>query len=91
MDLEKILEEYKENYSLYNRDPQAWEAKNGSWTEYENMEKSWVLHEMGRVMELLHQKTKNETSLDTEGDLEYYSTVRRALQTIAEFLEKHSS
>ena len=74
-------------YSQYNQNPQEWEQKNGSWAEYENLEKSVVLHELGQILELLYQITKNETSLDTEGDLEYYSTVKCGLQEIREFLQ----
>ncbi len=88
MNLESKLEEYKQFYGKYNKNPYGWEEENGSWTEYENLEKSMILHEVGQILELLHQKTKNEASLDTEGDLEYYSTVKYGLQEIRSFLEK---
>jgi hypothetical protein len=43
---------------------------------------------MGQIMELLHLATRNEGALRTGGDLEYYSTVREALESVRIFLEK---
>ncbi len=83
--LEKLLATYTTNYSLYNADPLAWELLHGSWEEFEHLEKSRVLFEMGRIMELLHLITKHNTG----GDVEYYSTARSALQILRQFLEKH--
>lgn len=88
--LEKLLAQYSDTYGAFNQDPQAWEAANGPWPEYEHLEKSRVLQEMGDIMTLLHLKTKHESSLDTQGDLEYYSAVRQALGVIRAFLEKHT-
>lgn len=88
--LEQLLAEYSEKYGAFNQDPQAWEAVHGPWPEYEHLEKSLVLQEMGEIMKLLHLKTKDESTLDTQGDLEYYSTVRQALIVIREFLQKHT-
>ncbi len=88
--LEKLLAEYSEKYGAFNQDPKTWEASNGPWPEYEHLEKSLVLQEMGEIMKLLHLKTRDEGSLDTQGDLEYYSTVRQALSIIHEFLQKHT-
>lgn len=92
MDAERLvqrLQAYGENYGAYSDNPSEWEAQNGSWVEFEHLEKSKVLHEMGQIMELLHQKTANEESLQQKGDLEYYSTVREALTVIREFLSKN--
>ncbi|MFW6315533.1 MAG: hypothetical protein ACOC1Z_00345 [Cyanobacteriota bacterium] len=85
--LKQLLEKYSQFYSGYNENPDKWEAENGSWLEYEHREKAKLLDEMGQVMSLLHQKTANETSLSTNGDLEYYSTVRETLATVRQFLE----
>mgnify|MGYP006294208131 CR=1 FL=1 len=82
------LDHYSKFYSGYNEDPVAWEAKNGSWVEYEHLEKAKMLQEMGQVMSLLHDKTANETKLATNGDLEYYSTVREVLAELRQFLEQ---
>jgi len=87
MDLESTLAAFCDRYSAYNRDPVAWETEHGAWVEFEHLEKSKVLYEVGRILELLHQKTAHEQSLDTAGDLEYYSTVRVALEKIRVFLE----
>ena len=87
--LQQLLGKYSEFYSGYNQDPEAWETENGSWVEYEHLEKAKLLNEMGQIMSLLHQKTANETSLSTNGDLEYYSTVREVLEEIRQFLENH--
>jgi len=89
MDYERILDEYKAFYSGYNRDPQAWEAENGDWAAYEAREKAQLLAECGQIMTLLSEVTANETELDTDGDAEYYSTVRRGFAEIRAFLEKH--
>jgi hypothetical protein len=85
--LKQLLDKYSQFYSGYNDNPQAWEAENGSWVEYEHLEKAKMLQEMGQIMSLLHQKTANETSLATNGDLEYYSTVREVLAEVRQFLE----
>ena len=85
--LKQLLEKYNQFYSGYNQNPDAWEAENGAWLEYEHLEKAKMLEEMGQLMSLLHQKTANETSLATNGDLEYYSTVREVLQALRQFLE----
>lgn len=84
--LKQRLDKYSQFYSGYNEDPAGWEAKNGAWLEYEHLEKAKLLEEMGQVMSLLHQKTANETNLATNGDLEYYSTVREVLAELREFL-----
>jgi len=89
MNYEQILDDYKAFYSGYNRDPQAWEAENGDWAAYEAREKALLLAECGRIMELLSEVTANETALDTDGDAEYYSTVRRGFEEIRTFLEQH--
>jgi len=86
--LKQRLDKYSNFYSGYNEDPTGWERKNGSWVEYEHLEKAKMLEEMGQVMSLLHQKTANETSLATNGDLEYYSTVREVLAELREFLSE---
>lgn len=86
--LKQTLEKYSEFYSGYNEDPAAWEAKHGSWIEYEHLEKAKMLQEMGKIMSLLHEKTANETRLATNGDLEYYSTVRETLAELRQFLEQ---
>lgn len=85
--LKELLEKYSKFYTAYNENPDAWEAENGSWVEYEHLEKAKMLQEMGQVMSLLHQKTANETSLPTNGDLEYYSMVREVLSNLRQFLE----
>lgn len=87
--LAKRLEVYGREYGAYTDDPAAWEAQHGSWVEFEHLEKSKVLHEMGQIMELLHQKTANEGSLKVKGDLEYYSTVKEALAVVREFLTEN--
>jgi hypothetical protein len=89
--LEQTLEKYSQNYSLFNQNPEVWEAQYGPWPEYEHLEKSRVLFEMGRIMQLLHGVTRNEGGLDTAGDLEYYSTVREAMEVVRVFLEKHAA
>lgn len=86
--LKQLLEKYSTFYSGYNSDPAAWEAENGPWLEYEHLEKAQLLAEIGQVLSLLHQKTANETSLSTNGDLEYYSTVREVLAEVRKFLEE---
>lgn len=85
--LKQLLDKYSQFYSGYNNNPQAWETENGSWVEYEHLEKAKMLQEMGQIMSLLHQKTANETTLATNGDLEYYSTVREVLAEVRQFLE----
>lgn len=85
--LKQLLDKYSQFYSGYNDNPQAWEAENGSWVEYEHLEKAKMLQEMGQILSLLHQKTANETTLATNGDLEYYSTVREVLAEVRQFLE----
>ncbi len=85
--LQQLLDKYSKFYSAYNENPEAWEAENGSWVEYEHLEKAKMLQEMGQVMSLLHDKTANETKLATNGDLEYYSTVREVLANLRQFLE----
>jgi hypothetical protein len=90
-DLEQILDKYSQNYGLFNQNPEVWEAQYGPWPEYEHLEKSRVLFEMGRIMELLHLATRNEGALNTKGDLEYYSTVREALEGVRIFLEKNTT
>ncbi|MGA7954095.1 MAG: hypothetical protein WCA07_11315 [Gloeobacterales cyanobacterium] len=87
--LEQILAKYSQSYSLFNQNPEIWEAQYGAWPEYEHLEKSRVLFEMGRIMELLYLTTRNEGALNTGGDLEYYSTVREALEEVRIFLEKN--
>ncbi len=86
-DLSAKLEQYRSFYGEFNRDPAAWQAQHGPWPEYENLEKSRVIFEAGQILSLLHQITLKEGSLDTEGDLEYYSTVREGLAAIRAFLE----
>lgn len=89
--LDQLLAKYSQNYSLFNKSPEVWEAQYGPWPEYEHLEKSRVLFEMGRIMELLHLTTRNEGALSTGGDLEYYSTVREALEQVRIFLEKNTT
>jgi len=89
--LNQILAKYSQNYSLFNQNPGIWEAQYGPWPEYEHLEKSRVLLEIGRIMELLHLATRNEGALSTGGDLEYYSTVREALESVRIFLEKNTT
>lgn len=85
--LKQLLDKYSQFYSGYNENPSAWEAENGSWVEYEHLEKAKTLQELAQVMSLLHEKTANETSLATNGDLEYYSTVREVLAQLRQFLQ----
>jgi hypothetical protein len=89
--LDQMLAKYSQSYSLFNQNPEVWEAQYGPWPEYEHLEKSRVLFEMGRIMELLHLTTRNEGALSTGGDLEYYSTVREALEQVRIFLEKNTT
>ncbi|AFZ44623.1 hypothetical protein PCC7418_2476 [Halothece sp. PCC 7418] len=86
--LKQKLDQYSEFYRGYNEDPATWEAQHGSWVEYEHLEKAKMLQEMGKIMSLLHEKTANETSLATNGDLEYYSTVKEILAELRQFLEE---
>ncbi|MEN9206845.1 MAG: hypothetical protein Q6L50_09290 [Gloeomargarita sp. GMQP_bins_120] len=87
--LEQRLAHYRQFYGAYNTQPQAWEAQHGSWTVFEHREKAQVLGEIGQILTLLQRQTLHEGQLDTPGDLEYYSTVKEALQVIRHFLEQH--
>jgi hypothetical protein len=85
--LESYLRQYSQQYQEYNANPQAWEAKFGSWTEFEHREKAKLLQEMGQILQLLAKITHHEQKLDTLGDLEYYSTAIQYLNHLRQFLE----
>ncbi|MEN9216159.1 MAG: hypothetical protein Q6K90_02405 [Gloeomargarita sp. HHBFW_bins_162] len=87
--LEQRLNHYRTAYGAYNQDPQAWEAQHGAWVVYEHREKALLLKEISAILDCLHRQTLYEGHLDTAGDLEYYSTVKEALQIIRQFLEQH--
>ncbi len=85
--LENYLKQYSQQYQEFNSNPQAWEAKFGSWVEFEHREKAKLLQEIGQILQLLTKITNNEQKLDTLGDLEYYSTAIRYLSHLRQFLE----
>jgi len=89
--LENYLQQYSQQYQEFNSNPQAWEAKFGSWVEFENREKAKLLQEIGQILQLLTKITNNEQKLDTLGDLEYYSTAIQYLSHLRQFLETRTT
>ncbi len=88
--LENYLKQYSQQYQEFNSNPQAWEAKFGSWVEFEHREKAKLLQEIGQILQFLTKITNNEQKLDTLGDLEYYSTAIQYLSHLRQFLEARS-